>query len=69
MELNPFPTAASMLLVSVVALSFSMPAAAYGQTAQTPASDPTSAGKAVFSQGQLRGLPQMARQWRRRLRR
>ena len=34
MELNPFPAAASMLLVSVAALSFSMPAEAYGQAAQ-----------------------------------
>jgi len=46
MELSPFP-AASILLVSVAALSFSMPVAAYGQAAQTP--DPTNAGKAVFS--------------------
>ena len=55
MELNPFPAAASMLLVSVVALSFSMPAAAYGQAAQTPASDPTNAGKAVFSKANCVG--------------
>src|SRR4029077_134209 len=55
MELNPFPAAASMLLVSVAALSFSMPAAAYGQAAQTPASDPTNAGKAVFSKANCVG--------------
>ena len=55
MELNVFPAAASMLLVSVVALSFSMPAAAYGQAAQTPASDPTNAGKAVFSRANCVG--------------
>ena len=48
MELKPLPAAASMLLVSVVALSFSMPAAAYAQAAQTPALDPTNAGKGVF---------------------
>lgn len=55
MELNPFPAAASRLLVSVAALSFSMPAVAYGQAAQTPASDPTNAGKAVFSRANCVG--------------
>ena len=55
MKLNPFPTAASMLLVSVVALNFLAPAAAYGQPAQAPASDPTNAGKAVFSKANCVG--------------
>jgi mono/diheme cytochrome c family protein len=52
MELSPFP-AASILLMSVAALSFSMPAAAYGQASQTP--DPTNAGKAVFSKANCVG--------------
>jgi mono/diheme cytochrome c family protein len=55
MKLNPFPTTASMLLVSVVALNFSMPPVAYGQPTQAPASDPTSAGKAVFSKANCVG--------------
>ena len=55
MIFNRFPVAASMLLVSVVALNFSMPAAAYGQSAQAPASDPTNAGKAVFSRANCVG--------------
>jgi mono/diheme cytochrome c family protein len=53
MELNPF--LASVLLVSVTAFNLSMPAVAYGQAAQTPASDPTNAGKAVFSKANCVG--------------
>jgi mono/diheme cytochrome c family protein len=49
------PAAASVLLVSVVALVCSMPAAAYAQSAQAPASDPTNAGKAVFSRANCMG--------------
>jgi len=52
---NRLPAAAGMLLASVVALDFSMPAAAYGQSAQVAVSDPTSAGKAVFSRANCMG--------------
>ena len=55
MELNPLPAAAGMLLVGVAAIIFSMPAAAYGQAAQTSSSDPTNAGKAVFSKANCVG--------------
>jgi mono/diheme cytochrome c family protein len=55
MKLDPFLTAASLLVVSIVALNFSMPAVAYGQAAQAPASDPTSAGKAVFNKANCVG--------------
>jgi mono/diheme cytochrome c family protein len=55
MELNPLPTGAGMLRVSVIALSFSMPVVAYGQAPQTEASDPTSAGKAVFAKANCLG--------------
>jgi mono/diheme cytochrome c family protein len=55
MELNAFPTAASTLVACVVALGASMPADAYGQPAQAPASDPTGAGKAVFSKANCVG--------------
>jgi mono/diheme cytochrome c family protein len=51
---NAFPAAASMFVASV-ALNFSMPAVAYGQSAQAPASDPTNAGKAVFSRANCVG--------------
>jgi len=56
MKLNTCPKTASMLLVSVVALNFSMPPVAYGQPTQAPASDPTSAGKAVFSKANCVGF-------------
>src|SRR4029453_5052453 len=46
---------AGVLLASVTALSFSMLASAYGQSAQASASDPTSAGKAVFSRANCIG--------------
>jgi mono/diheme cytochrome c family protein len=46
---------AGVLLVSVAALNFSMLASAYGQSAQAPASDPTNAGKAVFSRANCVG--------------
>ena len=55
MIFNRFPAAASLLLLSVAALSFSMPAAAYGQAAQTPNHDPTNAGKSVFSKANCVG--------------
>ena len=54
MNLKVFP-AAAMLLVSVVALNFSTLVAAYGQSTQAPASDPTNAGKAVFSKANCVG--------------
>jgi len=54
MIFNSIPAAAGMLFVSA-ALNFSMPAAAYGQSAQAPASDPTNAGKAVFSKANCMG--------------
>jgi mono/diheme cytochrome c family protein len=54
MNLKVFP-AASMLLVSVIALKFLAPAATYGQPAQALASDPTNAGKAVFSRANCIG--------------
>ena len=46
---------AGVLLVSVAALNFSILASAYGQSAQAPASDPTNAGKAVFSRANCVG--------------
>jgi hypothetical protein len=46
---------AGVLLVSVAALNFSMLTSAYGQSAQAPASDPTNAGKAVFSRANCVG--------------
>lgn len=55
MKLIPFQATAGMLRVSVAALSFSIPASAYGQAAQTAANDPTSAGKAVFSKANCVG--------------
>ena len=54
MIFNSIPAAAGMLFVSV-ALNFSMPAAVYGQSTQAPASDPTNAGKAVFSKANCMG--------------
>src|SRR5262245_35972958 len=54
MELKQIRAATSVLLVSVAALSFSMPTA-FGQAAQTPASDPTNVGKAVFSKANCVG--------------
>jgi mono/diheme cytochrome c family protein len=53
MMFNRLPTAAGMLLVSAVVLNFS--AAAYAQSAQAPAADPTNAGKAVFSKANCVG--------------
>jgi mono/diheme cytochrome c family protein len=55
MIFNAFPRAASMFVAGVVALNFSMPTVAYGQSAQAPASDPTNAGKAVFSRANCMG--------------
>ena len=55
MIFNRLPAAASLLLLSVVALDCSMPAAAYGQSAQATVSDPTNAGKAVFSRANCMG--------------
>jgi mono/diheme cytochrome c family protein len=52
---NGISAAAGMLLVSVVALQLSMPPVVYGQSAQTQASDPTDAGKAVFSRANCMG--------------
>jgi mono/diheme cytochrome c family protein len=49
------PAAARMLLVSVLALNLLMPAVAFGQSAQGTASDPTNAGKAVFSKANCVG--------------
>src|SRR5689334_20480872 len=49
MIFNRFTAPIGVLLASVVALNFSMLTAACGQSAQAPASDPTNAGKAVFS--------------------
>jgi mono/diheme cytochrome c family protein len=49
------PTARAGMLAASVALNFSMLAAAYGQSAQAPASDPTGAGKAVFSRANCMG--------------
>ena len=46
---------AGVLLASVVALNFSMLTAACAQPAQAPASDPTNAGKAVFSRANCVG--------------
>ena len=46
---------AGVLLASVVALNFSMPTIAYSQSAQAPASDPTNAGKTVFSRANCVG--------------
>ena len=53
MIFNRFPAAAGALLAIVVALNFSMPTAVYGQSA--PATDPTNAGKAVFSRANCVG--------------
>jgi mono/diheme cytochrome c family protein len=53
MIFSRFPATASMLLASVVTLNLSMPSA-YGQSAQGP-SDPTNAGKAVFSKANCMG--------------
>lgn len=50
-----FPAAASLLFVSVAILICSIPAAAYGQSTQAPASDPTNVGKAVFSKANCVG--------------
>jgi mono/diheme cytochrome c family protein len=47
--------AARVLFASVVALSLSIPAVAFGQSAQATAPDPTSAGKAVFSKANCMG--------------
>ena len=44
-----------MLFVSVVALNLSMPSVVFGQSAQATASDPTNAGKAVFSKANCMG--------------
>ncbi len=55
MIFSRFPAAPSMLLVSVVALNFSIGTTAFGQSAQAPASDPTNAGKAVFSKANCVG--------------
>jgi mono/diheme cytochrome c family protein len=49
------PTARAGMLAASAALNFSMLAAAYGQSAQAPASDPTGAGKAVFSRANCMG--------------
>lgn len=54
MNFNKLP-AAGLLLASTVALDFSMMATAYGQSAQALASDPTNAGKAVFSRANCMG--------------
>src|SRR6185503_5733961 len=55
MIFNRFTAPAGVLLASVVALNFSMLTAACGQSAQAPASDPTNAGKAVFSRANCVG--------------
>jgi mono/diheme cytochrome c family protein len=55
MIFNASPAVASVLLASVCAFNLSMPAVAYGQSAQAPASDPTNAGKAVFSKANCMG--------------
>lgn len=55
MKRNPFPATVGMLRVGVVALGLALPAVAYGQAAQTQASDPTSAGKAVFAKANCVG--------------
>jgi hypothetical protein len=55
MIFNRLAARAGVLLASVVALNFSMLAAACGQAAQAPASDPTNAGKAVFSRANCVG--------------
>ena len=55
MTLNLLPPSANMLCVGVAALAFAIPAVAYGQAPQPPASDPTSAGKAVFSKANCVG--------------
>jgi mono/diheme cytochrome c family protein len=46
---------ARVLFVSVVALNLSMTAAAFAQSAQATAPDPTNAGKAVFSKANCMG--------------
>jgi mono/diheme cytochrome c family protein len=55
MIFNRFPAAVGVLLAIVVALNFSMPTAVYGQSAQAPATDPTNAGKVVFSRANCVG--------------
>lgn len=55
MKLNLFPASANMLRVGVAAFAFAIPTIAYGQAASSPASDPTSAGKAVFSKANCVG--------------
>ncbi|WP_376701178.1 c-type cytochrome [Bradyrhizobium australiense] len=55
MAFNVSPAATSILLVSVVALNLSMSGLAYGQAAQVAVSDPTNAGKAVFSRANCMG--------------
>ena len=55
MVFNRLTARAGMLPASVVALNFSMLVAAYGQSAQAPAADPTNAGKAVFSRANCMG--------------
>src|SRR2546423_3013451 len=55
MIFNRLTAPAGVLLASVVALNFSMLTAAHAQPAQAPASDPTNAGKAVFSRANCVG--------------
>ena len=55
MQSNLLPASANMLRVGVVALALAIPAIALGQPAQSPAPDPTSAGKAVFSKANCVG--------------
>jgi len=55
MTFNRLTAPIGVLLASVVALNFSMLTAACGQSAQAPASDPTNAGKAVFSRANCVG--------------
>src|SRR5689334_25029811 len=55
MVFNRLTALAGMLSASVVALNFSMLVAAYGQSAQAPAADPTNAGKAVFKRANCMG--------------
>jgi len=54
MIFNRFPAVAGLSFVAVV-LKLSMPATAYGQSVQATASDPTAAGKAVFSRANCMG--------------
>jgi len=55
MMFKAFPATVNTFLASVVVLNCSMPAVAYGQSAQAPASDPTNVGKAVFSRANCMG--------------